>query len=534
MAVVKQHFLHGALILTIAGLISKILGPLYRIPLAHLIGAEGIGLYQMAYPIYTAMLALSTAGIPVAISILVAEHQAKGNTEQAFRVFRIAFFMLLVTGLLFSLLLFFGAYPISMLLNEPRAFYPLVALSPAIFFAAVMSAFRGYFQGQQIMTPTGVSQVIEQLVRVPTILFAALILLPFGVQFGAAGGTFGAVAGSAAGLLFLTLLFLRERWKNRGVRREKPVKLWNAPSTPAVMWRIIVIALPLSLGGLVIPLLQTIDVTLVPLRLQAAGITQLRATELFGQLTGMAGTLINLPAIITVSLSVSLVPAVAEVMARRDIEGLWLRLNQAFRMTVMLVLPAAVGLFILAEPICILLFNLAEVGVPLKVLAPGVLFVGLYQVTSGVLQGMGLTYLPVRHLLVGAVVKAGFTYQLTAIPSLGIKGAAAATVLAFFVAFLLNYFSLQRRVGYRFPWRDVLLKPGGAVLIMALLVEYTHGWISLNMGQSVGALAGVAVGILVYPVSLFLLGALRREDLLLLPGLGHLGRKLIIRLRWIK
>ncbi|MEW6663382.1 MAG: polysaccharide biosynthesis protein [Bacillota bacterium] len=534
MAVVKQHFLHGAIILTIAGLISKVLGPLYRIPLARLIGAEGIGLYQMAYPIYTAMLALSTAGVPVAISILVAEHQAKGNAEQAFRVFRIAFFMLVVTGLLFSLLLFFGAYPISILLNEPRAFYPLVALSPAIFFAAVMSAFRGYFQGQQIMTPTGVSQVVEQLVRVPTVLIAALLLLPSGVEFGAAGGTFGAVAGSAAGLLFLILLFLRERWKNRGERRKKPAKPYEAPSTLAVIWRIVVIALPLSLGGLVMPLLQAIDVTLVPLRLQAAGISQLRATELFGQLTGMAGTLINLPAIITVSLSVSLVPAVAEVKARKDTDGLWQRLDQALRMTVMLVLPAAVGLFILAEPIGILLFDLAEVGIPLKALAPGVLFVGLYQVTSGALQGMGWTYLPVRHLLVGAVVKAGFTYQLTSIPSLGIKGAAAATVLAFCVAFLLNYSSLQHRIGYRFPWRDGLFKPGGAVAIMALVVKYTHGWVGLSLGQAVGALAGVAVGMLVYPVSLLLFGALRREDLLLLPGVGQFGRGLIIRLRWIK
>jgi stage V sporulation protein B len=295
-----------------------------------------------------------------------------------------------------------------------------------------------------------------------------------------------------------------------------------------------VIALPLSLGGLVMPLFQAIDVALVPARLQAAGISQLKATELFGQLTGMAGTLINLPAIIAVSLSVSLIPAIAEVMARKDINKLWHRLDQAFRMAVMLALPAAVGFFILAESIGILLFDLAEVGVPLKALAPGVLFIGLYQVTSGALQGMGWAYLPVRNLLIGAAIKAAGTYYLTAIPALGIKGAAAATVVAFAVAFLLNYISLKQRIGYRFPWFNGLLKPGGAVIIMAVVVKYTHGWVGLSWGQGAGALAGVAVGMLIYPICLFLFGALRREDLLLLPGVGQLGHRLINRLRWIK
>ena len=200
----KQSFLKGAMVLSIAGAISKIMGAIYRIPLARLIGGEGMGLYQMAYPIYTTILSLATAGVPVAISVLVSRKETQGYAGDSRKIFRVSLLILLVFGFLLTLLVMQSAsFIANSVLKEPRAYYPILAVAPAIFFAGLMSVFRGYFQGHQSMIPTAVSQVIEQLFRVTAVLILAILLFPRGLEYAAAGATFGAVVGGVIGLLVL-------------------------------------------------------------------------------------------------------------------------------------------------------------------------------------------------------------------------------------------------------------------------------------------------------------------------------------------
>ncbi|HHY61019.1 MAG TPA: oligosaccharide flippase family protein, partial [Clostridia bacterium] len=182
----SRSFFRGALVLSLAGLFVKIIGALYKIPLARLIGKEGIGLYQMAYPVYGILLTLSTAGIPVAISILVAEKQAQGDHYGSRRIFRLSFAMLCGFGLLFTLLMVLLSPWLSryVFLDE-RVYYALLAVSPAILLTSISSCFRGYFQGHQTMTPTALSQIIEQLVRVTTVLLLAYLLMPYGLALAA-------------------------------------------------------------------------------------------------------------------------------------------------------------------------------------------------------------------------------------------------------------------------------------------------------------------------------------------------------------
>ena len=209
----RQSFLKGALILSAAGAISKILGAIYRIPLARLIGAEGIGLYQMAYPIYTTILALATAGVPVAISILIARKETQGFPGESRRILRVSLLLLAVFGLLLTLLVMASAKFLALhVLQDGRAYYAIVAVAPAIFLAGLMSVFRGYFQGQQTMLPTAVSQVVEQKFRVTAVLFLAYLLFPRGLEFAAAGATFGAVVGGLGGLLVLLWFY---HWHRR-------------------------------------------------------------------------------------------------------------------------------------------------------------------------------------------------------------------------------------------------------------------------------------------------------------------------------
>lgn len=527
----EQGFLKGAFILSLAGFVSKIMGALYRIPLARLIGGEGLGLYQMAYPIYTMILAVSTAGIPVAISILVAEKQARGDYRGGMRIFRIAVIMLAIIGALFTLLLYNNSYLLAnKILNDKRAFYAIIAISPAIFITAINSAFRGFFQGNQTMVPTAVSQVIEQFARVTTVLIAAYMLLPYGVEFSAAGATFGAVIGSVFALLVLIFFYITFPHK-RGINRKSGV---SQEGFLKVVGRIAYIALPLSLGGLVMPVMQVIDATIVPLRLQDAGYSMTRATELFGQLSGMANTLINLPTIITVSLAVSLVPAISEAVTKRQWALLQSRLSAAFRITLLLGLPAAAGLWVLATPISVLLYDIAEVGVSLAVLAPAALFLGLYQTSAAVLQGMSKTYLPVKNLLIGAVVKVSLNYWLTAIPAIGIRGAAFATVCGFLIAFILNYIDMKRVSTFRIKWFGVLAGPLASTAAMAFIVDRFYNAVYKTMGDSIGTVLAVLLGAVVYGCLVLLTGAVRVRDLEMIPVVGETLAKSAVKIGLVR
>ena len=209
----RDKFLKGAFILTVAGILVKIIGSANRIFLSRLLGGEGIGLYQMAYPIYLLALSISSAGIPVAISIIVAERLALGDYRGANRVFKISLALMSFTGLCFAGLLFFGAEFLveSQIVRDPRAYYSIIALAPAVFFATMLSSYRGYFQGFQVMTPTASSQISEQFVRVLTMISFAYLLLPLGIEYSAAGASFGAAPGAFCGLLVLLFCYYKHQ-----------------------------------------------------------------------------------------------------------------------------------------------------------------------------------------------------------------------------------------------------------------------------------------------------------------------------------
>ncbi len=308
----KDTFLRGAFILTMAGIIVKIIGAANRILLSRLLGGEGIGLYQMAYPIYLLALSISSAGLPVAISIMVAEKNAIRDYIGAQRVFRISGVALTITGLAFSALLYVSAGWLvdTGLVRDPRAYWALIALSPAIFVVTIVSALRGYFQGLQQMTPTAVSQIMEQLVRVVTMIAFAVLLLPYGLEYAAAGATFGAAPGALAGLLVLLGYYYTDRHARRRALLQQDTSL-PCEQLSSILKRLIVLALPVSLANIMLPVVANIDLFIVPHRLAVAGYSVEESTELFGYLTGMATSLVNLPTILTASLAASLVPAVS-------------------------------------------------------------------------------------------------------------------------------------------------------------------------------------------------------------------------------
>lgn len=522
-----HSFVKGALILTAAGLSVRLLGAGLRIFLAAVMGDEGIGLYQMAYPIYTTLLAISTAGIPIAVSKLVAENLAEGDYRGGYRVFKTAFFVLMLLGAFFSLVLYFGAdFFVRNIVKDPRAFYPLVSISPAIFLVTIMSAFRGFFQGQHEMKPTAVSQVVEQLGRIGVIVFLVYLLLPRGLEFAAAGAAFGAVAGAVFALAVLLAIYFRSR---KGFEQQQEQQLIRREfSTRQVLYRIFALSLPITMGSLVIPLTNLIDLGVVPMRLHEAGFATGQATSLYGQLTGMANSVIQFPIILTIALAMSLVPAISEAQVLQDAPLIRRRTGMALRITLFFSIPAALGLFMLAEPTTLVLFDNAPAAYPLSVLSFGIIFLSLYTSTSGILQGLGHPIVPVKNMLLGALLKLVLSWFLTAVPTLHIGGAAFATVMGFLLASVLNLRRVAYLTGWRFGIKDQLLKPMAAAIPMAVAVKLGYGmalgwfeaFFSLRLAQAAALVLAILSGMIIYVGLLFLLKGVREEDLQSIPRLG--------------
>lgn len=527
----KKSFFKGAVILGIAGIIVKVFGAFFRIPLANIIGDTGMGYYQTAYPVYVLLLTLSTAGIPTAIARLVSERTTEGKHKEAYRIFTVSFRLLLAMGIVTSLLLFLGApYIVQYMKGEPEAIYSMRSIAPALLFVPIMAAFRGYFQGQQDMTPTASSQVIEQAFRVVFGLSMAVILLPAGLKFAAAGASAGAAAGGFFGLIGIFAIYMRRRSVIRENCRNSPDG--ESEAAKSILWKIVVIAVPVTIGAAIMPIMTNIDLAIVVRRLVQSGYSSAEANSLYGQLSGFATPLINLPQVLTQAIAMSLVPAVASAFSAKDQE--FLRYNTAFgiRTAMIIGMPCSVGLMVLSKPIMLLLYpaqqasavNAAE---SLFILAFGAIFLSLVQTLTGILQGVKRQLIPVINLAIGAGIKVIITYVLTGIPSVNVKGAAAGTAAAYITAALLNYRAVRKYTGSRPNFSLTFGRPMLSAAIMGAIVWAIYSGLSLLTGNTVATMVSVFCGVVVYGFCILRFKGITPDEIKMLPK----GAKIVAMLR---
>jgi len=526
----KNNFLKGAAILGIAGIVIKILGAFYRIPLSNMIRPEGMGYFQTAYPLYTLLAAISTSGFPTAIAKITSEKRALQDYRGAHRVFKVSFVGFLLAGILTSLVFFLGADIIVEKLGNNNAYYSMIAMSPALFFVPIMSAFRGYFQGRQVMTPTAISQLVEQVFRVVVGLLLAYLFLGKGLPQAAGGASFGASAGAIAGTIVIIFVYARERKK---ISEEiKQSVNYEIESISAIVKRILSIAIPITIGASIVPIMSTIDTTLIMNRLQVIGYSESQASDLYGQLTGNAQTLINFPQVLSVAIAVSLVPAISNAFAKRSYSEVRNLTASGVRVTLLIGLPAALGLFVLATPIIELLYysydaaTQASVGTILRILSLGLIFLTLVQSLTAILQGLGKPLIPVRNLAIGAVIKVILTYNLTAIPEINIKGAALSTGVTYLIAAILNFIEVKKHTKVNFKIKDVFMKPIISTALMTLVVWAIYTYTKSFLGNTLVTLIAISVGVIVYGLSLLLTGAIVSRDFELIPGGNKLASKL--------
>lgn len=528
----ENGFLKGAAVLGMAAVVVKILGAIYRVPLSNMIMSEGMGYYQTAYPFYVLLLAISTSGFPVAIAKIVSEKRSKGDYKSAFKVFKTALYILSILGLVSGVFLFFNAKKIVTNLNNPNAYYALVALSPALIFVPIMSVFRGFFQGQNTMVPTAISQMSEQLFRVGAGLYITYSLLDYGIPMAAGGASSGGTIGAIAGTIAVVGIYF---YKRKSIMAEVETSLdYKEYKTKDIVKDLFIIAIPITFGASILPLMDYIDLKLVLTRLPLIGINEATANELYGNLKGMAQTLINLPQVFSTAIAMSIVPVISAAKARADKDGIENIVNSGIRVTLLIGLPAAIGLFVLSQPIIELLFfknspeTMITTGKMLRILSVGVIFLTLVQTTSGMLQGLGRPIEPAKNLLVGALIKGILTYFLTTIPSVNIYGAAFSTVVAYLIATSLNLKSLRSHEKVKFELNKILTKPLLSAIGMGLGVQISYmGLTRLSIIKpKLVTMVSILIGGCLYLVFLGMTGAITDEDLKLLPKGDKIGKVL--------
>ncbi|SEN63971.1 putative polysaccharide biosynthesis protein [Lihuaxuella thermophila] len=521
MAQVRQSFVKGAAILGLAALLSKILGAAYRIPYQNITGNEGMYVYQQVYPLYSALLILATAGFPTAVSKLVSEKLAEGDADGAKRIFRVASVTLFATGCLFFLLLFFGAGQVAEWMgSRPLLTLPIQTVSFALLIVPFTAALRGYFQGHQNMVPTAVSQVIEQTVRVTTILALSFyfIEMGYGIVYAGAGAVFGAFTGAVASLIVL-LIYLR---KNQPLAGRTAFRQTEREPTRQMIAGILALSLPICIGSLVLPLYSLVDSFTVGNLLVWNGWTNDAAIEAKG-IYDRGQPLIQFASFFATAISLSIVPAIAET--QKNFREAGERASLALRLTWMFGLPASLGLAVIAVPANVMLFEDAAGSDALAILAMTTVFSTLGITSSGILQGLGKVYLPARNLFIGVAVK--LLLNLWLIPVWDIRGAAVSTVAAYAVATLLNLHALRSLLAYskdngRIAGKS-LLAAGWMAMVTFLMMTAVQMAVSdllpYRLAMAVTSLVSVVTGALVYFRSLFRFGLLSRSDLEKVPKL---------------
>jgi len=539
----------GVAILAVGIAAVKVIGALFKIPLFNILGETGAADFNNAYSIYSLLLTISTAGLPVALSKMVSEANTLGRINQKQRIFRVALLAFLVMGIVSFVVMWFGGDALAVMMKNPMAAMGIKTLAPAVVCVGCLSAFRGYAQGHMNMVPTTISQIIEALCKLFIGLALAKYIMSRAVtgaladmqtSYAAAGAIAGVTVGTILALIYMFWDYVLNRGgqSRRGTDRPEEGKI--------ILKRLMWIAIPITLSTAMVPIFNVLDNRLVQGQLQdALGIISTESRRLYGSYTA-AAALHNLPGSFMTALTASIIPAVSASMARRDKKGSARITASVLRITALVALPMGVGLMVLAQPIVKLLYPAYDpnlTGPLLAILAPASILVCLVLVCNSLLQAYGFVYLPIVTMLSGGIVKVIANYNLVAIPEVNIFGAPVGTLLCYTVALALDLVVLRSAVPNCPNYVALFAKPVAASAVMGagawacygLLGRMLHfiaglagedSWLYGKLltegalsftGNALATLGAIAAAMGIYLALVLALHAISRDDVMLMP-----------------
>lgn len=571
----SQSLLNGAIVLAAATILVKVIGILYKVPISNMIGTIGRGCFDSAYNLYIPIYTVSMAGLPVAVSKMVSQQVALGRFRDVRRIYKVAGRLFLLTGTVGVLLMFALAYPYAVMAKNLDALPAIIAIAPSIFFCCVMSTYRGYYNGLRNMTPTAMSEVWEAVGKVVVGLLLAWATMRYGearfaaglpvfgqtvsteaealsamYPYAAAAAALGVTGGTVVGMVYM---MIRHRVRGDGLTRTELVNSPKPLAGTAIAKTLMAIAIPVVASSLVFSVTNLIDSITVQNRLdtmiqsnlpyiQSLYGDQLAASQvldadiakyLYGAYT-MSLDFKNLIPSITLSLGVSAIPALSAAWAVKDHKALKVSVESVLRVTLMIALPAGIGMAVLAEPILDMMYETGKSADAVSIAAPimaaygySIFLMCLSQPTTNMLQALGKTGTPLRSLTVGAVAKVIANYIFIGIPQININGAVIGTVICYTIIVVWNVAALLRTARVRVNWVSVFVKPLFSAVLCGVAAFTSYGLFSnilpdisrgdFSVTNILATCIAVIFAVAVYAIAMFLVGGIAKSDVKMLP-----------------
>lgn len=508
-----------------ANLVVKVIGALFQIPLTNMVGATNMGIFNAAYRIYMTMLVISSVGLPAALSKMIAEATMLGKEREVRRIVRIAASIFIPAGAICTLLLFFGAGVFADMIANPSAQQAIAAIAPSVLMVSILSVFRGYYQGRSNMMPTAVSQVIEALGKLCLGLGFAVFAVSRSLDGSliAAAIVLGITIGEVIAVLFVILYAAWGR-----TRRDSAPALSDSIRPSGTLFKcLLALTIPITINSAVMSLTDLIDLALINNRLTGAvGMTMTQANTYFGAYTSMAINFFSFPQTMVTAIAVSTLPAIASAKASQNFTKISKTMNTTFRMTMFITLPAGAGFLLLAGPILRLLYSKdTQLAAPLmQILGFAVPFVAIVAITNSILQALGRADLPLYSMFAGGILKLLTDYVLLGNPNIHIAGAPISTVACYALIALMNLIQISRLSHALPPFGKTVGRPlaatvgmGAATYISFMGLTHLLGATPGSSAEKLATLVAILVAMVAYAVLLVVLGAVEREDILMLP-----------------
>ncbi|MCR5420074.1 MAG: polysaccharide biosynthesis protein [Lachnospiraceae bacterium] len=534
----RSNFIVQGGILAITGIISRIIGLVYRIPLQKKIGDSGMGFYSAAFQIYSIMLIISSYSLPTAVSKLVAARVAKGQYRNAKKIYHGAMLFACITGGATCLIVLFGADTMaSNIMNLPKSAIALRILAPTLLIVAVMGVIRGYFQGMGTMMPTAFSQLFEQIVNAVISVVAATFLYEYGTKvskllqdsayssaYGAAGGTLGTGMGALAGLLMLLVIYFIHN-------REMKVKISNDETARndafSKIFRILIITvLPVILSSTIYNISDVLDQGIFGSVMSKKGMSEHDIASYWGIFSTKYKVIINVPVALANALCSSIMPSLTACVEQGKYKLARHKVRLGMRFVMIIAIPCAMGLSVLGKPILSMLFT-GEIDIPANMLKMGSVTVVLYSMSTlsnGVLQGINKMNIPVRNAAVALVVHIGILFLCIQVLDLKLYGVVISVIGFALIICVLNWISISRYLKYRQEIRKTFVIPLISSAIMGVVIFLMYKFMSKSLSEMLSTIISIVTGVIVYFVALLKLKGVNEHEIRSFPGGGVLAK----------
>lgn len=527
----NNSFLIQGMILAVAGIVTRLIGIAYRIPVNNILGDEGQGFYGCAFSIYNIALLLTSYSLPLAVSKLVSARVSQKQYKNAMRIFKGALLFAIIAGASVGIIVFVCSdFIAGSVMSLKLSAYALRVLAPGLFIVAIMGVIRGFFQGMGTMVPTAISQIVEQIVNAIVSIIGASYLLEIGKKaaesktnpslpfaYGAAGGTLGTVSGSVFGLLFLLIVFKAFYPKmKKKLRRDRTetIESYNE------IYQILLLTIaPVILSTAIYNISETLDQGIFSNIMIAQGHSERETAELLGMFTGKYNTLINIPLAIANALGASLIPSLTATVASGTRKEVHAKINMVIRFTMMIAIPCFVGFLVLPEQILELLYT-GNIEIPARMLQLGavtVVFYCLSTVTNAILQGVNKMTSPVKHGAISLGIHLVALYVMLKVFKWGIFAVVAGNIVFSLSMCILNARELQRATKYRQEYRKTFLIPLQAAALMGMFTFAFYQLISKILPDKLSTIIACMLAVVFYGVALISFGGLTPEEIENLP-----------------